>query len=274
MGTLPAQLGSLKLVRQLGAGKHCQIWEAVDGSTPSPVAVKVVEPEMAHDAGQRRLLEHELKVATGLTHPGLIRIDRLGNEAGLPLLVMELFPHANLKRQVAAGVEQLAPRLQRIAMETAIALDHMHARGWVHSDVKPDNILAAADGKVKVIDFAIASRRPGLLGSLWSGQQAQGSPSYIAPEQIRGGKVDPRADVYSLGCTFYELVTGEVPYTGVTTNDLLNKHVSAPVPAVTLHKPSFPTAAARLISRMMAKQPADRPSSMQDVIAEIRSFRE
>ena len=139
--------------------------------------------------------------------------------------------------------------------------------------MKPDNILAAADGKVKVIDFAIAGRRPGLLGALWGGQQAQGSPSYIAPEQIRGGKVDPRADVYSLGCTFYELVTGEVPYTGVTTNDLLNKHVSAPVPSVTLQKPSFPMAAARLISRMMAKRPADRPSSMQDVIAEIRSFR-
>jgi serine/threonine protein kinase len=186
---------------------------------------------------------------------------------------MELFPHANLKQQVADGAEHLAPRLQRIAMETAMALDHMHGRGWVHRDVKPDNILAAADGKVKVIDFAIAGRRPGLFGGRWGGSQAQGSPSYIAPEQIRGRKVDPRADIYSLGCTFYELVTGEVPYTGVTTNDLLNKHVSAPVPSVTLHKPSFPTAAARLISRMMAKRPADRPASMQDVIAEIRSFR-
>jgi serine/threonine protein kinase len=273
MGTLPAQLGSLKLVRQLGAGKHCQIWEAIDGTATTPVAVKVVDPEMADDTGQRQLLEHELKVASGLAHPGLIRIDRLCDDAGLPLLVMELFPHDNLKRQVAAGAEHLAPRLQRIAMETAMALDHMHGRGWVHRDVKPDNILAAADGKVKVIDFAIAGRKPGLLGALRGGQQAQGSPSYIAPEQIRGGRVDPRADIYSLGCTFYELVTGAVPYTGVTTNDLLNKHVSAPVPSVTLHKPSFPTAAARLISRMMAKKPGDRPASMQDVIAEIRSFR-
>jgi serine/threonine protein kinase len=273
MGSVPAQLGSLKLVRQLGVGKHCQIWEAIDGVASTPVAVKVVDPEMAQDVGQRRLLAHEFKVATGLAHPGLVRIDRFRDEAGLPLLVMELFPHDNLKRQVAAGVEQLAPRLQRIAMETAMALDHMHGRGWVHRDVKPDNILAAADGKVKVIDLAIASRRPGLLGALWGGQQAQGSPSYMAPEQIRGGRVDPRADIYSLGCTFYELVTGEVPYSAVTTNDLLNKHISAPVPSVTLHKPSFPTAAARLISRMMAKRPADRPGSMQDVIAEVRTFR-
>jgi eukaryotic-like serine/threonine-protein kinase len=274
MGVLPTQLGSLKLVRQLGAGKHCQIWEAIDGTASNPVAVKVVDPAMAQDIGQRRLLEHEFHVATGLAHPALIRIDRFRDDAGLPHLVMELFPHANLKRQVAAGVEQLAPRLQRIAMETAVALDHMHSRGWVHRDVKPDNILAAVDGKVKVIDFAIAGRKPGLLGALWGGQQAQGSPSYIAPEQIRGQRVDPRADIYSLGCTFFELVTGEVPYSAATTNDLLNKHVSAPVPSVTFLKPSFPTAAARLISRMMAKRPTDRPGSMHDVIAELRSFRE
>lgn len=273
MGTLPAQLGSLKLVRQLGAGKHCQIWEAIDGAATTPVAVKVVDPAMADDVDQRRLLEHEFKVATSLAHPGLIRIDRFCDDVGPPLLVMELFPHDNLKRQVAAGVEHLAPRLQRIAMETAVALDHMHGRGWVHRDVKPDNILAAADGKVKVIDFAIAGRKPGLLGALRGGQQAQGSPSYMAPEQIRGKRVDPRADIYSLGCTLYELVTGEVPYAAATTNDLLNKHISAPVPSVTLHKPSFPTAAARLISRMMAKKPSDRPGSMQDVIREIRSFR-
>lgn len=273
MGTLPAQLGSLKLIRQLGVGKHCQIWEGIDGTATTPVAVKVVDPDMAHDVGQRRLLEHELKVAAALAHPGLIRIDQFRDEAGLPLLVMELFPHDNLKRQVAAGVEQLAPKLQRIAMETALALDHMHGRGWVHRDVKPDNILAATDGKVKVIDFAIAGRKPGLLGALWGSQQAQGSPSYMAPEQIRGSRVDPRADIYSLGCTFYELVTGEVPFSAVSTNDLLNKHVSAPVPSVTLHKPSFPTAAARLISRMMSKRPADRPGSMQDVLAEIGSFR-
>lgn len=271
MASVPNQLGSLKLVRQLGIGKHCQIWEAADGS--GSCAVKVVDPDMAHDAGQRRLLEHELRVASSLAHPGLIRIDRFSEEGGLPHLVMELYPHANLKKQVAEGVDPLAARLQRIAMETAMALDHMHSRGWIHRDVKPDNILAAPDGKVKVIDFAIAGRKPGLLGGLLGGQPAQGSPSYIAPEQIRGRRVDPRADIYSLGCTFFELVTGEVPYTGATTNDLLNKHVSAPIPSVTASKPTFPSAAARLIRRMMAKDPADRPASMQVVIAEIRSFR-
>ena len=253
MASVPEHLGSLKLVRQLGVGRHCQIWEALDKS--DRVAVKVVDPEMARDPGQRRLLAHELEVASALSHPGLVRIERMDESGGLPYLVMELYPYANLKRQIAEGADSLAPRLQRIALETAMALDHMHGRGWVHRDVKPDNILATADGKVKVIDFAIAGRTPGLLAGWWGSTPAQGSPSYMAPEQIRGRRVDARADIYSLGCTLFELVTGQVPYTAATTNDLLNKHVSAPVPSVTFHKPTAPSAAAKLIRRMMAKAP-------------------
>ena len=127
---------------------------------------------MAQDAGQRKLLEHELKVAKSLDHPTIIKIDRLSEEGGLPHLVMEYFPHPNLKKQIAAGVDALAPRLQRIVTETALALDHMHARGWVHRDVKPDNVLAAADGQVKLIDLAIAARTSGLLGKLLGGKTA------------------------------------------------------------------------------------------------------
>ncbi|MFM7034376.1 MAG: serine/threonine-protein kinase [Planctomycetia bacterium] len=273
MAALPEQLGALTLVREIGSGLHCRIWEATEQSG-AVVAVKVVDPEMARDAGQRRLLEHEFRVASDFAHPGLIRIDRFGEAGGLPHLVMELFPHSNLKHQVAEGPDSLAPRLQRIAFETAMALDHMHGRGWVHRDVKPDNILAAPDGKVKLIDFAIAGRKPGLLGGLFGGgQPAQGSPSYMAPEQIRGHRVDPRADIYSLGCTLFELVTGQVPYSATTTNDLLNKHVSAPIPSVTVSRPTFPSAAARLIRRMMAKDPAGRPASMQEVLREVRCLR-
>ncbi|MFM8706263.1 MAG: protein kinase domain-containing protein, partial [Planctomycetia bacterium] len=113
MAKLPEQLGTLKLVMQIGLGRQCQIWEAIDGATKQRVAVKVVVPEAAQDAGQRKLLEHELKVAKSLSHPTVIRIDRLSDEGGLPHLVMELFPHPNLKKQIAAGVDALAPRLQR-----------------------------------------------------------------------------------------------------------------------------------------------------------------
>ena len=274
MSTLPEQLGPIKLVQQIGLGKHCQVWEGLDTKARKKVAVKVIVPAMAKDAGQRKLLDHELKVAGSLDHPTIIKIDRLSEEGGLPHLVMEYFPAANLKKQIAAGVEALAPKLQRIVTETALALDHMHARGWVHRDVKPDNILAAEDGQVKLIDLAIAAKASGFLGKLLGSKTpAQGSPSYMSPEQIRGEALDARSDIYSFGCVIFELIAGRPPYTGADTNDLLNKHVSAVVPAVDAFNKSATTGGAKYLRQMLAKKPSDRPASMKEVLQQLRSIR-
>lgn len=273
MPKLPERLGSLTLLQQLGLGKHCQVWEATT-KAGDRVAVKVIVPEMASDAGQRQLLEHELKVATSLAHPTVIRIDRLSEEGGLPHLVMELFPHPNLKKQIQAGVGQLVPRLQRIVTELGLALDHVHARGWVHRDVKPENVLAAPDGQVKLIDLAIAARASGMLGRLLGGKTPpQGSPSYMSPEQIRGQALDARSDIYSYGCVIFELLAGRPPYTSSDTNDLLNKHVSAAVPAVDTVNRNATADATKLLRQMLAKKPADRPSSMQEVLGRLRAIR-
>jgi len=274
MAKLPDQLGPLKLVQQLGVGRHCEIWEALDTASKARLAVKVIVPGKAKDADQRKLLEHELKVAKSVSHPTVIRIDRLSDEGGLPHLVMELFPHPNLKKQIAAGVEALAPRLQRIVTETALALDHLHGRGWVHRDVKPDNILAAPDGQVKLIDLAIAQAKPGLFGKLLGGSgPVQGSPSYMSPEQIRGQTLDARADIYSLGCVLFELLAGKPPFASPNANDLLNKHVSATPPAIESLNPNATTSVSKLIRQMLAKKPADRPASMQDVLTQLKSIR-
>ena len=274
MTKLPEQLGPLKLVQQIGLGKHCQVWEAVDAKSRTQVAIKVIVPDMATDAGQRKLLEHALKVAKSLDHPTVIKIDRLSEEGGLPHLVMEYFPAANLKKQIAAGVEPLVPKLQRIVTETALALDHMHSRGWVHRDVKPDNVLAAADGQVKLIDLAIAAKASGFLGKLLGSKTlAQGSPSYMSPEQIRGEALDARSDIYSFGCVIFELISGRPPYTGADTNDLLNKHVSATVPAVDAFNKNATTACAKFLRQMLAKKPAERPASMKEVLQQLRAIR-
>jgi serine/threonine protein kinase len=272
MPRIPDTLGTLKLVRQLGTGRHCQIWEATPGGGPA-VAVKVVVPEMATDPAQRQLLKHELKVAKSLDHPTVIRIDRLVEDAGPPHLVMELFPHDNLKKQIAAGVDALAPKLQRIVTEIALALDHMHGRGWVHRDLKPDNVLVAPDGQVKLIDLAIAAKAAGLLGLFGEKPPAQGTPSYMSPEQIRGGSLTPRSDVYSFGCLLFELLAGKPPYTGANANDLLNKHVSAPIPAVEAANRNVTTSAAEYMRRLLAKKPGDRPASMKQVLHNLRTIR-
>ncbi|MFM8494570.1 MAG: serine/threonine-protein kinase [Planctomycetia bacterium] len=274
MSRIPEQLGSLTLVRQLGSGRHCQVWEAVDSATGDRVAVKVVVPEMARDAGQRRLLRHERAVAAALDHPAIVRIGNFSEAGGLPHLVMELFPHANLKRQIADGTDTIAPRLHRIVTQVAWALDHMHGRGWVHRDVKPDNVLAAADGEAKLIDFAIAARRPGFIGRVWPGRRpVQGTPSYISPEQIRGLPADPRSDIYSLGCTLFELLAGMPPYSAATSEELLHKHLAATPPAVESFNRNATTSVSRLIRQMLAKRPADRPASMKDVLQQVGAMR-
>jgi serine/threonine protein kinase len=274
MPPIPDHLGPVKLLQQIGLGKHCQVWEGLDTKARRKVAVKVIVPAMAQDAGQRKLLDHELKVAQSLDHPTIIKVDRFSEEGGLPHLVMEYFPAPNLKKQISAGVEALVPKLQRIVTETALALDHMHSRGWVHRDVKPDNILAADDGQVKLIDLAIAAKSSGFLGKLLGSKTpAQGSPSYMSPEQIRGEALDARSDIYSFGCVMFELIAGRPPYTAADTNDLLNKHVSAVVPAVDAFNKSATTAAAKYLRQMLAKKPADRPASMKEVLQQLRSIR-
>ena len=273
MTKIPAQLGPLKLVQKIGVGRHCQVWEAVDEGSGQRAAVKVVVPEAAADSTQRKRLEYELKVAHAVRHPMIIRIDRFSDEGGLPHLVMELYPHPNLKQQIAAGVAPLAARVPRIVLELAMALDHMHARGWVHRDVKPDNVLAAADGQLKLIDLAIAARAAGPIGRLFGGRgRAQGSHSYMPPEQIRGLPVDARADIYALGCTIFELLAGRPPFTAANHNDLLNKHVSAAAPAVEVINNHASAGISRLIRQMLAKKPAARPASMQEVIGRLREI--
>jgi serine/threonine protein kinase len=274
MARIPEQLGKLTLSRQLGMGRHCQVWEAVDTDSGRRIAVKVVVPEMAKNPEQRRLLRHELAVARSLDHPAIIRIDAFSAAGGLPHLMMELSPHANLKKQANAGVEEIAPRLHRIVTQLGWALDHMHGRGWVHRDVKPENVLASPDGEVKLIDLAIASRKSGVIGRLLGGKvKAQGSPSYIAPEQIRGLPVDPRSDIYSLGCVLYELLAGMPPYTASTTEELLQKHLSATPPSVEAFNRNATASVSKLIRQMLAKKPDDRPASMREVVQHVGAIK-
>src|SRR5690606_33989896 len=124
------------------------------------------------------------------------------------------------------GLSGYVARIDQIIREAAAGLAYVHSQGWIHRDVKPDNFLVNDEGHVKLIDFNIAIKKPGLLGKLLpTKSKVQGTQSYMSPEQIRGDNIDERADLYSFGCTLHELVCGKPPFTGTTTNDLLNKHL-------------------------------------------------
>jgi len=135
-------------------------------------------------------------------------------------------------------------------------------------------VLAATDGQVKPIDLAIATKSAGLLGKLLGGgTKAQGSPSYMPPEQIRGQALDARSDIYSFGCVLFELLAGRPPYAAPTANEILNMHVSAPVPSINAFNRNATTSVSEFLRQLLAKKPSARPGSMKEVLKQLRSIR-
>ena len=136
-----------------------------------------------------------------------------------------------MKQRLRQGIEAIAAHVPKIAVQAAEGLAYFNCHGWVHRDIKPDNFLVADGGDVKLIDFALARRQGGLLSRLFSPRsQVQGTKTYMPPEQIRGKPLDERADIYSLGCTLYELVAGKPPFTGASVKVLLGRHLNDPPP--------------------------------------------
>jgi serine/threonine protein kinase len=189
---------------------------------------------------------------------------------------MELFPAPNLKQHIQGNFDVLAPLVRNCIVQAAEGLAYFHTQGWIHRDIKPDNFLMSLDGDVKLIDFALAARhRTGfrrLLPSFAFNRKIQGTRSYMSPEQIRGKRLDQRADVYSFGCMMYELLCGKVPFTGNSTADLLNKHLRLAPPSVQAINRDVSDSAAQLLRRLLAKQPKDRPRDMTEFLREFHAI--
>ena len=269
----PEQLGSIRLIRQLGVGRRCQIWEGIEAGQSKRIAIKVAIPEAAGNAELKRLLKHELTVAQSLNHPAIIKIDRYSTVGGLPHLVMELFRHPNLKQRLIGGPGTLAKQAQQIAVGVAEAVTHMHECGWVHRDLKPENILLDDSGTIRLIDLALAVHPVGLLGRLLPRQtKVQGSISYMPPEQIRGGAVDQRTDVYAFGCLLHELLTGRPPFTASTQQELLGKQLHAVAPSAAATNAAISPQVDSLLRHLLAKKPTNRPKSMRELTATLRQM--
>ncbi len=266
-----AFLGPYRLLNVVHVGHGTQIWQAYDDHRGCFVAVKTLLEQFWRGREHLRYLKRERLVGLRVAHERIIRILGFGTDRGAPYLAMEWFMGANMKTRLRQGLDLLAPWIPKIVLQATEGLAYFNSRGWVHRDIKPDNFLVADDGDVKLIDFALAQRKKGVL-SRWflPKSKVQGTRSYISPEQIRGLPLDERADLYSLGCTLFELVAGRPPYTGTNANELLNKHLKAPVPALESLSVSVTPEFAQLIRWAMQKEAAARPRTTEEFCRKVR----
>ncbi|MCR9294608.1 MAG: serine/threonine protein kinase [bacterium] len=268
-------LGSYRLARLIRMGSTCQVWEAIEEGSGDRYALKVLRPDFRENKSEVTFLKNEFEIAKTLNHPNVIKMYDLVLSGHAPFLVLELFSELNLKQALRRGPDSIAYMLDKILQEAAEGLYHMHSKGFVHCDIKPDNFLVSREGETKVIDFTISRKIKKGIAKLISrrSRSVQGTRSYMSPEQIRGYALDGRSDIYSFGCVFFEAVTGKLPYTGENPNDLLQKHISAPIPSPLVANENVTTEFADLVRAMMAKKPEDRPETMWELLKTLRVTR-
>ena len=275
---VPGYLGPYRLLNVVHTGRVYQIWQAFDDAYNRMVGVKVVLDAFRNDREHLRYLRTEFLVGQSVVNPRVISVYGFDWNEGKSYLAMEWFSAPNMKRRIQQGVEKIAPLVPKIVQQAAEALISLHWAGWIHRDIKPDNFLVADDGTVKLIDFALAVRRRQSVGhrlATWFTRRSkvQGTRSYMAPEQIRGERVDERTDLYGFACMVYELLSARPPFVGSDPNEVLMKHLKSPVPSLEAVSPLVTAELSQLVRRAMAKDPDGRPNSVADFLREFRMIR-
>ena len=262
--------GRYQLLQVLGGGGMAQVYLARDLSLGRLVAVKVLREQYASDPSFVERFQREAQQAARLTHPNIANVYDVGNEDGLHYIVMEYVPGVTLREQIAQGAPLPIDTAVEIGAQIAGALEYAHRSGLVHRDVKPGNVLITPDGVVKVVDFGIAKGASDL--SLTGAGMALGTAAYFSPEQARGERVGPQADLYSLGVVLYEMLTGRLPFESDNDVGLAFKHISEPpVPPRQLN-PAIPPQLNAIVLKALAKNPADRFASAAQMEAALRNY--
>ena len=270
----PVALASYRIERLLGRGGMGEVYLAEDLRLKRRVALKVLSAEFANDEAFRERFLVESELAASLDHPNVIPIYEADEAAGYLFIAMRYVDGTDLKERLRQGPLAPADAIDLLS-QVASALDMAHERGLVHRDVKPSNVLVApgagVDGKdhAYLADFGL-TRRLTDAGSLSDDGQLLGTVDYVAPEQIEGGEIDGRTDLYSLGCLLVECLTGEPPFEGRSDIEILFAHLEADPPVVSRRRPEFPSAIDAVVAKALAKEPADRHGSCQALVTDTR----
>jgi serine/threonine-protein kinase len=253
------RFGPYELDSLIGVGGMGEVYRANDTIKGRTVAVKVLRAEMAADPAYQERFRRESRVAARLQEPHVIPVHDFGDIDGVLYIDMRLVEGGSLKDELQANGPLSPTRAASIIAQVAAALDAAHSDGLVHRDIKPENVLLTTDGFAYLVDFGIA--HGGGDPSMTTTGLVIGSCAYMSAERISGGQVGPPADVYSLTCLLYECLTGRPPFEGADLNQLMFAHVFSPPPRPSIMRRGISRAFDDVISRGMAKQPADRFAS-------------
>jgi serine/threonine-protein kinase len=259
-----------RLDRSLGNGGMGEVFEATDLTLHRSVAVKLMSSSLVQDQPARARFLREARALAQVNSPNVVAVYDAGEDAQRPYLVMELVEGTTLEQELRRTGRVEPVRAVAIATGIAGGLAAAHERGIVHRDVKPSNVFLTPSDAAKIGDFGIARlERPDATLTLTG--QTFGSPPYMSPEQATGGKVDARADLYSLGCVLFQMLVGRRPFSGDDAVSLVYQHVHATPPRVDALDPDVPAPLGTLVAGLMAKDPDDRPASAAEVQRALES---
>ena len=255
-----------EILTKIGTGGMADVYKAKDQKLNRFVAVKVLKPEFREDRTFIRKFKSEAQAAAGLTHPNIVNVFDVGDDEGVYYIVMELIEGITLKDYISKKGKLSIKEATSIAIQVSMGLEAAHSHGIVHRDVKPQNIIISTDGKVKVTDFGIARA----ASSNTISSNVMGSVHYSSPEQVRGGYSDEKSDIYSLGITIYEMITGRVPFDGDTTVAIAIKHLQEEMVPPSAYAPEIPYSLEQIIYKCTQKSVDRRYQNMGDVIADLK----
>jgi serine/threonine-protein kinase len=264
--------GRYRVGRRLGEGGMAIVFLGHDLLLGRDVAIKTLRPQYAADPAFRARFERESRAAASLSHPNIIDVHDVGDEDGTPYLVMELVRGQTLKEIIAADAPFHPDDVAELLAQIGGALDYAHARGYVHRDVKPGNILVDGHGRARLVDFGIAK---GLADADLTEQgSGLGTVGYISPEQAEGLMATPASDVYSVGVVAYERLTGELPFSAETPVGLAMRHVNDPVLPPSRHIPGLAPQVDAVVLRALDKDPTRRWPSVVDFSRALRDWQQ
>lgn len=255
-----------EIVDKVGSGGMSDVYKALDHKLNRFVAIKVLKTEFSEDRNFVSKFKVEAQSAAGLTHPNIVNVYDVGEDHNIHYIVMELIDGITLKKYIEKKGPLPVKEAVSIAIQVSQGIEAAHNNHIIHRDIKPQNIMISREGKVKVTDFGIA--RAASTNTINS--NAMGSVHYISPEQARGGYIDEKSDIYSLGITLYELITGKVPFEGDSTVSVALQHINDDLPSPKDTIPDLPVSVEKIILKCTQKKPDRRYLKISALIADMK----